>query len=105
MPDRTAADPKVQAPRAALRGTVTQESTVKDPQDFKQAGERIRSLSATDRDHLLQNLANDLKKVKTRAILVKMVANFTKADEEFGRNLAGAVGVEMDQVKQVASKP
>lgn len=55
--------------------------------DFKQAGDRYRSLSKLEQDHLVDNIVNDLwavdKKIKAKAI-----ENLTKACKEFGKRVA-----------------
>jgi catalase len=51
--------------------------------DFEQAGERYRLISNIDRDHLVDNIIDDLGKTK-KEIQKRMVVNLTKADSEFG---------------------
>ena len=51
--------------------------------DFTQAGERYRSLSKKEREHLIYNILCDLKEVN-REIQERLIANFTKADKDFG---------------------
>jgi catalase len=55
--------------------------------DFTQAGERYRSLSKTDQDHLVDNIADSLGKANV-PIQKCMVENLTKADAELGRRVA-----------------
>jgi len=101
-PDGPKADPKSKAPRTPIRGEVSQEP-IKAKQDFAQAGERIRGISKIDREHLLQNLTGEFKKVKSRPVLERQIANFFQADADFGTRLAEMNGVEPDQVKKLAS--
>ena len=101
-PNGPKADPKYKAPRSPVHGTVTQEP-IKGRNDFGQAGERIRGMSATDRDHLLKTLTGEFKKVKSREVVQRQVANLYKADADFGKRLAEMNGVDVDQVKQLAS--
>ncbi|HDN65746.1 MAG TPA: catalase, partial [Methanosarcinales archaeon] len=51
--------------------------------DFTQAGERYRSLSKMDREHLVDNLVADLLEID-RTIQQRMVGNLTNADPELG---------------------
>jgi catalase len=51
--------------------------------DFEQAGERYRLISNIDRDHLVDNIIDDLGKTK-KEIQKRMVVNLTKADSKFG---------------------
>ena len=55
--------------------------------DFQQPGERYRSLSKMDQDHLVDNIADSLSHAK-KEIQKRMVENLTKADAEFGRRVA-----------------
>ena len=58
--------------------------------DFKQAGELYRSMSEKDREHLIDNIASELKDVD-KAVQETMVSYFTKADNEYGRRVAEAL--------------
>ncbi|MFA5099388.1 MAG: catalase [Candidatus Omnitrophota bacterium] len=55
--------------------------------DFKQAGERYRSMSRKDQAHLVDNIVDTLCKAN-RTIQKRAVGNFTKADPEFGKRVA-----------------
>jgi len=55
--------------------------------DFEQAGERYRSLSKADQDHLVDNIVDDLGKAD-KPIQQRMVENLAKADPEFGKRVA-----------------
>jgi catalase len=55
--------------------------------DFEQAGERYRSLSKTDQDHLVDNIADSLGKAD-KPIQQRMIKNLTEADPEPGKRVA-----------------
>jgi catalase len=55
--------------------------------NFTQAGQRYRSLSKKDQDHLVDNIVDSLGKAN-KAIQKRAINNFTKADPEFGRRVA-----------------
>lgn len=55
--------------------------------DFEQAGQRYRSLSKLDRDHLVDNIVDSLGKAN-RSIQELMVDNLSKADAELSRRVA-----------------
>jgi catalase len=55
--------------------------------DFQQAGERYRSLSKKDQDHLVDNIIDPLSHAK-KEIQKRMVANLTKADVALGKRVA-----------------
>jgi catalase len=58
--------------------------------DFEQAGQRYRSLSKVDQDHLVGNIADSLGKAD-KAIQKRMVGNLTRADSELGKRVAKAL--------------
>jgi catalase len=55
--------------------------------DFGQAGERFRSLSKMDQEHLVDNLVSDLMHID-KPIQQRVVDNLTKADPELGMSVA-----------------
>jgi catalase len=55
--------------------------------DFQQAGERYRSLSKNDQDHLVENIVDPLGHAKIE-IQKRMVENLTRADPELGKRVA-----------------
>jgi catalase len=55
--------------------------------DFHQAGERYRSLSKKDQDHLVENIVDPLSHAK-KEIQKRMVENLRKADADLGRRVA-----------------
>ena len=55
--------------------------------DFKQAGERYRSLSKMDKDHLVGNIVDSLCHAD-KNIQKRMVHNLGEADTELGRRVA-----------------
>jgi len=55
--------------------------------NFKQAGERYRSLSKIDKDHLIDNIVDSLGHAN-KSVQKRMVHNFDEADHELGRRVA-----------------
>ncbi len=102
-PDRVATDERFKDEGTSTYHKVWK-SGDKDPQDFKQAGERYRSLGKMDQDHLVMNLVNDLKKVHDKAVIAKMVSHFYQADKDFGGRVAEPLGVDIEKVKELASR-
>jgi len=103
-PSRVGTDPAYQMSQAPIHGTVTY-SAVTQGDDYSQAGDRIRGMSPQDRDALLMNLTGEFKKVKRREVVAKQIAQFFRADADFGTRLAEANGVGLDQIKVAASAP
>ncbi|MEN6611572.1 MAG: catalase [Methanoregulaceae archaeon] len=55
--------------------------------DFQQAGERYRSLSKMEQDHLVDNIVDSLGHAN-KEIQKRMVGNLTNADKELGKRVA-----------------
>ena len=55
--------------------------------DYQQAGEKYRSLSRMDQEHLVANLVADLTPID-KQITQRVIANLTKADPELGKSVA-----------------
>jgi catalase len=58
--------------------------------DFAQAGQRYRSLSKVDQDHLIGNISDSLSKAD-KPIQKRMIENLIKADPELGKRVAKAL--------------
>ncbi|MDH5781563.1 MAG: catalase, partial [Dehalococcoidia bacterium] len=69
-----------------VEGEVTKKKISKT-NDFQQAGEKYRSLSQMDKEHLVDNLIADLMPID-KQIQQRVIANLTKADQELGRSVA-----------------
>ncbi|UHA72770.1 catalase [Paenibacillus sp. 481] len=69
---------------------------IEKPNDFAQAGERYRSYSAEERDHLIDNLVNDLQHVHEKTKMLA-ICNFFRADHEYGTRLAQGLGVDISE--------
>ncbi len=70
----------------SIEGEVTRQK-IRLTDDFTQAGERYRSLSKMDQEHLVDNLTADLLSID-RPIQQQVVENLTNADPELGRLVA-----------------
>ncbi len=91
------------ASKLPVAGT-TQNLAIEKTQNFAQAGTFYQELTATDKEHLISNLAGDLSAVTDAGIRTEITAFFYKADSEFGSELAKAVNVDLSAVQQRASK-
>ena len=69
-----------------VEGEVTRHKISKT-NDFQQAGQKYRSLSKMDREHLVDNLAADLAHID-KSIQQRVIENLTKADAELGKSVA-----------------
>jgi len=70
----------------SIEGEVTRQK-IRLTDDFTQAGERYRSLSKMDKEHLVDNLTADLLSID-RPIQQRVIENLTNADPELGRLVA-----------------
>ncbi len=88
--------PKEAQPFAASRAYVEGEMDrrkISLKNDFAQAGERYRSLSETDQDHLVGNIVDSLGKADL-PIQKRMLENLTNADAELGRRVAEKLNIQ-----------
>lgn len=60
--------------------------------DFEQAGQRYRSLSRVDQEHLIGNIADSLGKAD-KPIQKRMIENLSRADPELGMRVAQALKI------------
>jgi catalase len=59
--------------------------------DYVQAGKLYRLMSEDEQDRLIANLSGFIAKVSRDDIAERAIANFAKADENYGKRLAAAV--------------
>jgi catalase len=69
-----------------VEGEVTRKKISKT-NDFQQAGEKYRSLSKMDKEHLVDNLTADLMHID-KPIQQRVIENLTKAEPELGKSVA-----------------
>ncbi|WP_426399306.1 catalase [Ralstonia sp. R-29] len=82
----------------------TQQQRIARTQNFKQAGDFYRSLSAQEQANLVSNLAGDLGQVKDDGVKYTMLSYFQKADANYGRAIAQAVKADPARVQALAAK-
>lgn len=78
--------PATVATRDNLKGNIGRQK-ISLTNDFKQAGQRYRSLSKLDQNHLIDNIVDSLGKAD-KPIQQRMVNNLAKADPELGKRVA-----------------
>jgi catalase len=79
-------------PRTFVEGEIDRRK-ISLTNDFAQAGERYRSLSKMDQDHLVDNIADSLDKAEV-PIQKRMIENLTEADMELGRRVAEKLNLQ-----------
>ncbi len=97
-PNSLAGGMPMEAPAGTARvyhveGEVTRRKISKTD-DFDQAGERFRSLSKMDQEHLVDNLIADLMHID-KPIQQRVIGNLTKADPTLGQSVAEGLKFEM----------
>ncbi|HVF85988.1 MAG TPA: catalase [Pyrinomonadaceae bacterium] len=72
--------------------------------DYKQAGERYRTIDDWERDDLVFNLVEHLKQCNEE-IQTRMIGHFTKCDADFGRRVAEGVGRKVEETEVETAAP
>jgi catalase len=62
-----------------------------DDNDFVQAGDLYRLMSEAEKSRLVSNIAASLSRVSKPDIIERSIANFRKADAEYGKRVAAAI--------------
>ena len=93
-PSSIASGSPVEAPAGTqhpyrVQGEMTRQKISKT-NDFQQAGQKYRSLSKTDKDHLVDNLIADLAHID-KPIQQRVIENLIKADSELGKSVAAGL--------------
>eukprot|EP00737_Agarophyton_chilense_P001412 gb/GEZJ01001587.1/.p1 GENE.gb/GEZJ01001587.1/~~gb/GEZJ01001587.1/.p1 ORF type:complete len:531 (+),score=57.33 gb/GEZJ01001587.1/:480-2072(+) len=88
---------------AALCGATVQTPITKTA-NFAQAGDTFRRFSARDREALVENMAADLTKVRSRVVRHMVCAHLFKADERYGAAVAAAARCDMRDVRRRAAE-
>jgi catalase len=88
-----APDPQTAEPALEVSGVAARQAYDHPNDDFVQAGNLYRDvMTDTDRDHLVGNIVGHLSGASW-AIQERQVANFAKADPEYGARVAGGLGL------------
>lgn len=98
-PNGNVDDAQYDYPAETFTNVASVQKKISKPNDFKQAGEFYRSLSETEKAHLINNLSGDLALVTDRNVVKKMVGYFYMADSDYGKRLAAKLHVTRDEVE------
>ncbi|MFA6083591.1 catalase [Mucilaginibacter sp.] len=98
-PNGSVDNSKFDYPAETFTNVSSMQKKISKPNDFKQAGEFYRSLSETDKAHLINNLSGDLAVVTDREVVKKMVGYFYMADSDYGKRLAAKLHVTREEVE------
>jgi catalase len=98
-----AEDPQYKLIETPLIGH-SQQRAIQKSDNFSQAGDFYRALSAEDKEHLIGNLAADLSQVKDDHVRQTMLSYFYKADADYGTRLAKALNADPQIIKERAAQ-
>lgn len=78
--------------KTVLTGYLTR-AEINKPKNFYQAGILYNSYSEQEKENLINNWYNDLKQVKDKVVLEKMVGYLRQADADYGNRIAEKLGL------------
>jgi len=95
--------PEMAAPPLDISGMAARHAYELGDVDFVQAGALYRKvMTGEDRAHLVGNIVGHLKNAQKR-IQLRQTALFYKADAEYGEGVAKGLGLNVDEVRQLAA--
>ena len=95
--------PEMAAPPLDISGMAARHAYELGDVDFVQAGALYRKvMTDEDRAHLVGNIVGHLKNAQKR-IQLRQTALFYKADAEYGEGVAKGLGLNVDEVRQLAA--
>ncbi|MET0745020.1 MAG: catalase, partial [Microvirga sp.] len=81
-----------------VEGHLGRYETSRTTDDYRQAGARYRSFETWERDDLIANLADDMRQCP-EPIALRMIWHFWHCDEDYGRRVAEAAGIDLEAAK------
>ncbi len=94
------ADPPGPMYEPEIHGRLTR-ATIERTNDYRQPGERYRTMPDWEREDLVLNLTDALSQCE-RHIQERMVEHFTRCDPDFGRRIAEGIGVSVPPASEPA---
>ncbi|TFV91998.1 catalase, partial [Oxalobacteraceae bacterium OM1] len=83
-----------------VEGHLGRYQTSRTADDYKQAGERYRTLENWEREDLVNNIGNDLKQCP-EPIQLRMVWHLWHCDNDYGKRVAQIAGVDLSRAKDL----
>jgi catalase len=90
-------DPRLKEPPLKISGDADSYNHRDGNEDYSQAGDLYRLMSADQKSQLIANLVGALKTVP-RVIQVRQTGHFYKADPDYGSNVAMGLGIAIDEI-------
>jgi catalase len=87
-----------------VEGHLGRYATSRTADDYRQAGERYRSFADWERDDLIANIGGDLKQCP-ESIQLRMLWHFWHCDEDYGRRIAEAAGIDLARARALPPLP
>jgi catalase len=87
-----------------VEGHLGRYETTRAQDDYTQAGVRYRTFQDWEREDLIANIGGDLKQCPEELGL-RMVWHFWHCDEDYGRRVAEAAGLDLEKAKALPSLP
>jgi catalase len=98
-------DPDAAAPPIDVSGLAARHEYVLGDVDFVQAGDLYRKvMSDEDREHLISNIVGHLGGAQER-IQIRQTALFYRADPDYGERVAEGLGLDLEEVRRLATMP
>lgn len=98
------ADPRAHDYYQFVQGYEMRHELLRTQDDYKQAGERFRSLEDWEREDLLNNLAADMKQCP-EDIALRMIWHFSHCDDDYGREVARRAGIDVGKALALPPLP
>jgi catalase len=89
--------------RYKVQGEVGRYNHREGNDDYTQAGDLYRLLSAEEKDHLIHNIVTHMNGVSER-IQRLQIGHFAKADPEYGRRVAEGLGLKVEEGQLVGAR-
>ena len=96
-------DPRYRELPYKLSGEVNRFNHREDNDDYTQAGDLFRLMTADEKARLIENIANAMRGIPEHIIKLQ-ISHFTKADLAYGRGVAEALGVTAPQEELAVTK-
>jgi catalase len=87
-----------------VEGHLGRYQTSRTLDDYRQAGDRYRTFEDWERDDLVSNLAADLRQCP-EPVALRMVWHFWHCDEDYGRRVAEAAGIDLARAQALPPLP
>ena len=96
-------DARMKEPPLKISGDADRYDHHDGNEDYSQAGDLYRLMSEDQKMQLIGNLVSAMKEVP-RAIQVRQIIHFYKAEQDYGSRVAQGLGIGIDEISQLKGK-